>query len=77
MFLSGMAMCALLTSCYSEIDFGELMPEPRPGVNAIASPDTVVIASISRTYSLDENVDDLFIKNADVQLTVNGATMNK
>lgn len=72
LFLSGMAMCALLTSCYSEIDFGELMPEPRPVVNAIASPDTVVIASISHTYSLDENVDDLFIKNADVQLTVNG-----
>ena len=73
LFLSGMAMCALLTSCYSEIDSGELMPEPRPVVNAIASPDTVVIASISRTYSIDENVDDLFIKNADVLLTVNGS----
>lgn len=72
LFLGGVALCLMLTSCYSEIDFGELMPEPVAVINAIASPDTVVIASISRTYSIGENTNELYVKDADVRMTVNG-----
>ena len=36
----------LLQSCYSDIEFENLMPEPVPVINAVATPDTVVMASI-------------------------------
>lgn len=61
----------LLPSCYSEIEFDNLMPEPVPVINAVANPDTVVMASISRTYRYDESVDDLLIRDAEVSLYVN------
>lgn len=64
-------LCFVLTSCYSEIEFNDLMPSPVPVINAIASTDTVVIASISRTYSENEDIDNLYIKEAEVTLTVN------
>lgn len=72
-----MVLCAVLTSCYSEIEFDDLMPQPVPVINAIASPDTVVIASISRTYTENEDVTDLYLKDADVELTVNGSYSEK
>ena len=31
-----------VTSCYSDIHFEDLMPEPMPVINAVASTDTVV-----------------------------------
>lgn len=62
----------MLTSCYSRIDFEGLLPEPVPVINAVASPGNVVRASITRTYSVEENTDDLYIRDADVTLTVNG-----
>ena len=61
----------LLPSCYSDIEFDDLMPEPAPVINAVANPDTVVMASISRTYRYDESVDDLLIRDAEVSLYVN------
>ena len=61
-----------VTSCYSDIHFEDLMPEPMPVINAVASTDTVVLASISRTYSEVEDVHDLYVKDADVELNVNG-----
>ena len=67
----------LMQSCYSEIDLGDIMGEPSPVINAVASPDTVVLASVSRTYSYDEQVGDLFIKDADVSLYVNGKFYEK
>ena len=63
----------MLTSCYSRIDFEGLLPEPVPVINAVASPGNVVRASISRTYSVEENTADLYIRDADVTLTVNGS----
>lgn len=63
----------MLTSCYSRIDFDGLLPEPVPVINAVASPGNVVRASITRTYSVEENTNDLYIRDADVTLTVNGS----
>ena len=60
-----------VTSCYSDIHFEDLMPEPMPVINAVASTDTVVLASISRTYDEAEEVHDLYVKDADVELNVN------
>ena len=67
----------LLQSCYSDIEFENLMPEPVPVINAVASPDTVVMASISRSYSYEENLGDLYVKDADVSLFVNGNFYSK
>jgi len=67
----------LLPSCYSDIEFDDLMPEPAPVINAVANPDTVVMASISRTYRYDESVDDLLIRDADVSLYVNDQFVQK
>ena len=61
----------LLQSCYSDIEFKGLIPEPVPVINAVATPDTVVMASISRSYSYEENLGDLYVKDADVELNVN------
>ena len=63
----------MLTSCYSRIDFDGLLPEAVPVINAVASPGNVVRASITRTYSVEENTNDLYIRDADVTLTVNGS----
>ena len=67
----------LLQSCYSDIEFKGLMPEPVPVINAVATPDTVVMASISRSYSYEENLGDLYVKDADVSLYVNGTLHGK
>ena len=48
----------MLTSCYSRIDFEGLLPEPVPVINAV---------------SVEENTADLYIRDADVTLTVNGS----
>ena len=53
------------------------MPEPVPVINAVATPDTVVMASISRSYSYEENLGDLYVKDADVSLYVNGTLHGK
>lgn len=67
----------LLQSCYSDIEFENLMPEPVPVINAVATPDTVVMASVSRSYSYEENLGDLYVKDADVSLYVNGTLHGK
>lgn len=78
----GLIVCIIglglsLTSCYSDIHFEDLMPEPVPVINAIASTDTVVLASVSRTYTETDNVHDLYVKDADVILNVNDGELRE
>lgn len=38
-----------LTSCYRKIDLNEYRTTPKMVINSVVSPDTVVMASITRT----------------------------
>lgn len=39
-----------LTSCYRKIDLDEYRTTPKIVINSVVSPDTVVMASITRTW---------------------------
>lgn len=39
-----------LTSCYRKIDLDEYRTTPKMVINSVVSPDTVVMASITRTW---------------------------
>lgn len=39
-----------LTSCYRKIDLNEYRTTPKMVINSVVSPDTVVMASITRTW---------------------------
>lgn len=41
-----------LTSCYRKIDLNEYRTTPKMVINSVVSPDTVVMASITRTWFL-------------------------
>ena len=41
-----------LTSCYRKIDLDEYRTTPKMVINSVVSPDTVVMASITRTGSI-------------------------
>lgn len=72
------AMAAMgLTSCYSDISFDNQLPERVPVINAVATPDTVVMASVSRTYYASEDLTDIQLSDADVSLFVNGSLRGK
>lgn len=60
------------TSCYQDIDLDLEGGNAIPVINAIATPDTVVMASVTRTYTHNEPLDKIYQKDADVKLYVNG-----
>lgn len=62
----------LFASCYSDIDFDNQIPDALPVINAVATPDTVVMASVSRTYAASEELTGIQLRDAAVSLFVNG-----
>ena len=67
-----MLISASFTACYQDIEINPEIGSPVPVINAIATPDTVVMASVTRTYTNDEPLDKIYLKDADVKLYVNG-----
>ena len=49
-YLSILLSSMLLTSCYRKFDLEEYRTTPKMVINSAFSPDTVVMASISRTW---------------------------
>lgn len=64
---------AILSGCYRDINLEKYRQESTMVLNCIASPDTVVMASVSHTvFFTDHRMEDPIIVDADVRLTVNG-----
>lgn len=62
----------LFTSCYQDLDLGIHKSTPIAVLNSIVSTDTVVMASISRTWFYTEMNNNITLKDAKVKLFVNG-----
>lgn len=60
------------TSCYKEIDLSEYRTTPKMVINCTVSPDTVVMASVSRTWFYPENMPYVNLPHAKVELYING-----
>lgn len=63
----------LCVSCYKEIDLNEYRTTPKMVINCAVMPDTVVIASVSRTWFYTENMPDVKLPHAKVELYINGS----
>lgn len=63
------ALC--LTSCYKEIDLDEYRTVPRMVINSTVSPDTVVMASVTRTWFYPETKPYVNLPHARVELYIN------
>lgn len=67
------SLSLLLSSCYQDIDMDKYRKKPVIVLNSIASPDTVVMASVSRTvFFTDYRKGIPIVTDAMVRLTVNG-----
>jgi hypothetical protein len=65
-------ICGLFfVSCYKEIDLSEYATTPKMVINCTVSPDTVVMASITRTWFYAENMPDVRLPHAKVDLYIN------
>ena len=63
--------CSLyLVSCYKDIDLEKYRPTPKVVINSVITTDTVVLASVTRTWFFTENIPDVNWKNAKVELYV-------
>lgn len=62
-----------LSSCYAELNLDKYRPDPKIVLNSAILADSVVMASISRTWFMSENNPDVNIDDAIVSLYVNGA----
>ncbi len=71
-YLSILLSSLLLTSCYRKFDLEEYRTTPKMVINSAFSPDTVVMASISRTWFHSESKPDVTIRNAKVELYIDG-----
>ena len=71
-YLSILLSSMLLTSCYRKFDLEEYRTTPKMVINSAFSPDTVVMASISRTWFHSESKPDVTIRNAKVELYIDG-----
>jgi hypothetical protein len=69
------ALC--LSSCYRDIDMESYRPEPALVLQAVASSDTVVTASIGRTKFFTDTGRYEMVADADVELYVNGVFREK
>ena len=71
-YLSILLSSLSLTSCYRKFDLEEYRTTPKMVINSAFSPDTVVMASISRTWFHTESKPDVTIRNAKVELYIDG-----
>lgn len=72
LFASALIFLPLLFSCYSEIDMENFRGEPKLVLNSAISPDTIVMASVSRTLFFTDTGRFEIIADAKVELSVNG-----
>jgi hypothetical protein len=67
----------LLNSCYKDLDLEDYRPVPKIVLNAVASPDTVIMASITRSSFFTDTEAFACIKDAEVKLYINGVFKEK
>ena len=60
-----------LTSCYRKIDLDEYRTTPKMVLNSVVSPDTVVMASITRTWFYPDKKPYVNLPHAHVELYIN------
>lgn len=60
-----------LTSCYRKIDLDEYRTTPKMVINSVVSPDTVVMASITRTWFYPDKKPYVNLPHAHVELYIN------
>lgn len=60
-----------LHSCYADLDLEKYREAPKAVLNCAVSPDTIVMASISRTWFFTENNPNVSLQGADVKLYIN------
>lgn len=60
-----------LTSCYRKIDLDEYRTTPKIVINSVVSPDTVVMASITRTWFYPDKKPYVNLPHAHVELYIN------
>jgi hypothetical protein len=67
----------VLSSCYKDIDLEDYRTAPKIVLNAVASPDTVVMASITLSSFFTDTAAFACIKDAEVELYVNNVFREK
>lgn len=71
-------ICALFfVSCYKEIDLSDYRSTPKIVINCTVSPDTVVMASITRTWFYPDNFPNVQLPHAKVELYINDNYMGQ
>lgn len=60
-----------LASCYKEIDLSEYRTTPKMVINSTVSPDTVVMACVTRTWFYPETMPNVKLPHAKVELYIN------
>lgn len=63
--------CVLLISCYTEIDLEKYKPAPKAVLNTVIAPDTIIMASISKTWFFTEKNTNVGLDDATVDLYIN------
>ena len=63
----------LLSGCTTEVDLEHLRKQPRVVLNARVAANDTVTARVTRTWFYTEDHPDIFLKDAEVDLWVNGA----
>jgi hypothetical protein len=81
LYILSLSLIAFLTSCEKILEFDGAITKPKITVNAVATPDTVFIAGISRELfftdvipeeSWESFYPDFILENAEATITVNG-----
>lgn len=67
----------VLHSCYADIDLEDYKETPKAVLNCAVSPDTIVMASISRTWFFTEDNPNVSLKGVDVNLYINDVFREK
>ena len=62
----------IFNSCYKDLDLDEYRKPPKVVLNCAISPDTIIMASVSRTWFFTEVKPNACLSNADVKLYING-----
>lgn len=76
--LSALAFVGLfLSACYTEIDLDKYRPDPKVVLNSAIKPDSLISASVSRTWFYAEQDPDIIISDASVELFINGHFMEQ
>lgn len=64
-------LTVLFSSCYSDLDLEDYRPAPKAVLNCAVSPDTIIMASVSRTWFFTEDNPNVTLRDAKVELYIN------